>query len=161
MEKYVHFDVWYTFSTMLTQCWLDVDQYLRLKTYPKISLFKMSDPPPKSGFSGGGLRLWITFLFQEIWTYFQNKKCSKSITLSIHNIFKCARAHARAIFNIIFLGFRKNHHFFMFFREYIVMHTFVVLRDMSILAKQEMFKINQPFDQKHFQARAEACARYI
>ena len=41
------------------------------------------------------------------------------------------------------------------------MNTFVVLRDMSILSKQEMFQINKTFDQENFQARADACARYI
>ena len=40
------------------------------------------------------------------------------------------------------------------------MNTFV-LRDMSVLSKQEMLKINQTFDRENFQARAGACARYI
>ena len=34
-----------------------------------------------------------------------------------------------------------------------VMNTFVALRYINILSKEEMFKINQTFDQENFQAR--------
>ena len=42
-----------------------------------------------------------------------------------------------------------------------IANIFFVLRNMDILSKQEMFKINQTFDWENFQARAGACARYI
>ena len=41
------------------------------------------------------------------------------------------------------------------------MSTFVVLRNMSILSKQEMFKINRTFDRENFQACARAHAHAI
>ena len=55
----------------------------RLKTYPKISLFKMPDPPPEIGVFGWG---------------------------------------------------------------FTIVNNFFVLRDMDILSKQKMFKINHSFD---------------
>ena len=94
--------------------------------------------------------------------YFQNKKCSKSINLSIRKIFKCARANACAIFYIIFLEFWKNHHFFMFFGGLVVMNSFVTsVRDIDMFSKRNMFKINPTFPQENFHVRASECARYI
>ena len=42
-----------------------------------------------------------------------------------------------------------------------IANIFFVLRDITILAKQKMFKIDHPFDQENFQVRASECARYI
>ena len=42
-----------------------------------------------------------------------------------------------------------------------IANIFFVLRDMKILSKRKMFKINQTFDLENFQVRAGTCARYI
>ena len=42
-----------------------------------------------------------------------------------------------------------------------IANIFFVLRDIGILSKQKMFKIDQPFDLENFQVRASECARYI
>ena len=177
---------------------------MRLETYPKLSLFRVSDPPPEIGVFGGvtivnnffvlrdinilskekmfkinhsfdsqhfRLRalnsasifrdyrkniifsrffgwvfLWIFLLFWKIWTCFQKKTCSKSITLAIHSIFECARAIARARFSINFSRFPKKHDFFIFFGAIFSMNIFVDLRDMDMFSKPKVFKIYHFFD---------------
>ena len=70
----------------------------RLETYPKLSLFRMSDPPPRNR------------------------------------------------------GFRRG---------VTIVNNFFVLRDMNILSKEKMFRINHSFDSQYFRVRARDCARSI
>ena len=49
----------------------------------------------------------------------------------------------------------------MFFGGFVVMNSFVTLRDIDMFSKRHMFKIDPTFPQEYFHVRAGECARYI